>query len=132
MKQSKRNADIVKVAFSERLSAAITELDDKFLSATELAREFNRRSKHSTVSQTGATKWLTGESIPQQPNLIVLATWLDVDVNWLRYGDEYQPRSKSARDINRHRKLIDGFSALSDRDKIVVERLVRELGRIKA
>ena len=38
------------------------------------------------VTTYGVRKWLTGESIPSQDKLVVLAAWLGVSPEWLRYG----------------------------------------------
>ncbi|MCW5604860.1 MAG: hypothetical protein KIT18_09985 [Burkholderiales bacterium] len=53
---------------------------------TLVAREFNRRYLDKPVSMYGVRKWLTGESIPSQDKVVVLAAWLGVSPEWLRFG----------------------------------------------
>jgi hypothetical protein len=128
MKSSaERTAILEKTAFTERLKQAIADFDAELLSPTVLAREFKRRSRHSTVGVTAAHKWLTGEAIPMQEKLLVLAAWLQVSVQWLRYGEaELQPKV-SGREQRRAEKLVSEFSELSERDKVLIEKLVREM-----
>jgi hypothetical protein len=126
-----RSADLEKAAFSERLKMAIAEFDDQLLSATALAREFNRRSRHSTIGVTAAHKWLVGEAIPQQEKLVALATWLRVSVQWLRYGEIEAAPVVSGRERRRQDKLLSDFCLLSERDKFLIEKLMREMLRTK-
>ncbi|HEX7643780.1 MAG TPA: hypothetical protein VF472_16350 [Burkholderiaceae bacterium] len=129
MKSSERTAVQEKAAFTERLKTAIRSFDENLLSPTTLAREFNRRSKSSTVAVTGAHKWLTGESIPQQQKMVVLASWLGVSVQWLRYGVSGESPVPSDKDQKRQKKLVNNFTSLSDRDKAIVEKLIDEMLR---
>lgn len=72
--------------FSERLQHALRNADYSTDSPTQLAREFNARFSGSPVTVHGARKWLVGEAIPTQEKLRVLAQWLGVTAEWLRYG----------------------------------------------
>lgn len=128
---AERTAALEKSAFSERLKKAITAFDEDLLSATVLAQEFNRRSRHSRVGTTAAHKWLTGEAIPQQEKLVVLANWLRVPVQWLRYGEMGAEEVVSNREQRRYDRLVSDFSALGERDKLIVERLIRAMLRVK-
>jgi len=128
MKSSERTAVQEKAASTERLKTAIRGFDENLLSPTVLAREFNRRSKNSKIVVTGAHKWLTGEAIPQQPKLQLLSNWLGVSVQWLRYGVLEAP-APSDKEQKRQKKLINNFTALSERDKVIVERLIDEMIR---
>ena len=56
-------------------------------SPTLLAREFNSRFGGRSITIHAARKWLLGESIPTQDKLRVLANWLGVTAEWLRFGD---------------------------------------------
>lgn len=38
------------------------------------------------VSQQAAGKWLRGESYPETEMLLAIATWADVNINWLLQG----------------------------------------------
>lgn len=53
-----------------------------------LEREFNIRYWGSSVSLQAVRRWLIGEAIPAQDKLLVLAEWLHVKPEYLRFGDE--------------------------------------------
>lgn len=116
-----------KQAFSERLRRAISGFDEALLSPTVLAREFNRRSRHSAIGTTAAYKWLSGEAIPQQEKLSFLATWLKVPVQWLRYGETAGEPVVSSKDKRRQDKLLSDFADLSERDKGLIEKLIQAM-----
>lgn len=116
-----------KAAFAERLKKSVLEFDEKLLSPTVLAREFNRRSRHSTIGVTAAHKWLSGDAIPQQEKLAFLATWLRVSVQWLRYGESAEEPVLSGRALRRQDKILSDFAALTERDKVLIEKLMREM-----
>lgn len=55
-------------------------------SPTRLANEFNLRYWGKNITITTARNWLLGKSIPMQDKLRVLADWLHVSPDELRYG----------------------------------------------
>ena len=55
-------------------------------SATVLANEFNLRYWGESITINTARNWLLGKSIPMQDKLRVLADWLQVSPDELRYG----------------------------------------------
>jgi transcriptional regulator with XRE-family HTH domain len=55
-------------------------------SATVLANEFNLRYWGKSITINTARNWLLGKSIPMQDKLRVLADWLHVSPDELRYG----------------------------------------------
>ena len=71
--------------FATRLEQSL-EKRKKKASATVLEREFNLRWRGDPVSSHAARKWLKGMSVPTQDKLQVLARWLDVPEDWLRWG----------------------------------------------
>lgn len=71
--------------FSQRLRQAIDQAGWKALGASGLAREFNQHSEHR-ITVHAARKWLVGEAIPTQERIQVLAGWLGVSAEWLRFG----------------------------------------------
>lgn len=98
--------------------------------ATDLAREFNRRYPGTPVTPHATRKWLLGESIPAQARLRVLARWLGVSAEWLRFGegamsvtasDEPQPEVDF--------QLAREIAALSAPHREVVREMVRVLRR---
>jgi hypothetical protein len=74
-------------AFSRRLKEALERVGDDGGSPTRLAREFNRRTPGAPVTLHAARKWLNGEAVPAQDKLRVLADWLGVGADWLRFGE---------------------------------------------
>lgn len=75
-------------AFSRRLKEALARVGDDGSSPTRLAREFNRRYPGASVTLHAARKWLNGEAVPAQDKLRVLAGWLGVGADWLRFGED--------------------------------------------
>ena len=76
----------VKQAFGKRLRAVLEKAGIDARKPVLVTREFNRRFLDKPVTTYGVRKWLTGESIPSQDKLVVLAAWLGVSPEWLRYG----------------------------------------------
>lgn len=125
MDKKDANSNEYKLAFSIRLKQVLKTIDEKLLSPSVLQREFNRRSRHTKVGVTAVQKWLSGDSIPQQEKLVVLATWLLVSAHWLRFGEESQ--ELNSQELLRNDRLIKHYSQLSDRDKMIVEWLIENM-----
>ena len=75
-------------AFAKRLKQALAAMGDDGSSPTRLAKSFNRRYPGTPVTLHATRKWLQGEAIPAQDKLRILADWLGVASDWLRYGEE--------------------------------------------
>lgn len=73
--------------FQARLAKMLQNAGYTHDSPTVLAREFNFRFSGRPVTIHAARKWLVGESIPTQDKLRILAQWLGVTAEWLRFGD---------------------------------------------
>src|SRR5659263_396679 len=71
--------------FAERLRLALKGVGIR-PSATVLANEFNLRYWGESVTINTARNWLLGKSIPMQDKLRVLADWLHVSADELRFG----------------------------------------------
>ncbi len=80
-------ANLERESFSRRLVEALGRLGDDGSSPTRLAREFNRRYPGKPITLHAARKWLQGEAMPAQDKLRILAEWLGVAAEWLRYGE---------------------------------------------
>ena len=80
-----------RINFQQRLAKALQFAGYPHDSPTQLAREFNSRFAGRPVTIHAARKWLVGESIPTQDKLRILAHWLGVTAEWLRFGDTEQP-----------------------------------------
>jgi transcriptional regulator with XRE-family HTH domain len=75
-----------KEEFSNRLRDAMTHAGYP-LRPVVLEREFNTRYWGSSVTLQAVRRWLRGEAIPSQEKLQVLAEWLKVEPQVLRFGD---------------------------------------------
>lgn len=73
--------------FAKRLKEAMIKAGYKTRPSV-LEREFNTRYWGSSVSLQAVRRWLIGESIPAQDKLLVLAEWLHIKPEYLRFGDE--------------------------------------------
>lgn len=74
-----------KLEFSKRLKESMIKAGYQ-PRAVVLEREFNSRYWGAPVTAQGLRRWLLGEVIPAQDKLVVLAEWLKVEPNFLRYG----------------------------------------------
>ena len=72
-------------AFSERLRKAL-EAAGVRPSPTLVANEFNLRHWGRSITPHTARNWLLGQSLPTQDKLVVLANWLQVSPDELRFG----------------------------------------------
>ena len=73
--------------FAQRLKDSMTKAGYQARPIV-LEREFNTRYWGSSVSLQAVRRWLIGEAIPAQDKLLVLAEWLHVKPDYLRFGDE--------------------------------------------
>lgn len=72
-------------AFSERLRKAL-EAAGVRPSPTVVANEFNLRHWGRSITPHTARNWLLGQALPTQDKLVVLADWLQVSPDELRFG----------------------------------------------
>jgi transcriptional regulator with XRE-family HTH domain len=72
-------------AFAQRLKKAL-EGSGVRASPTVVANEFNLRYWGRSITPHTARNWLLGKSIPTQDKLRVLAEWLQVGPDALRFG----------------------------------------------
>lgn len=118
-----------KLSFSERLKSALSQAKHP-ISPTYLSNEFNLRYDGQPVSVQSANNWLLGKAIPNQDKLSLLAIWLNVSSQWLRFGDVER---ESKNNIN----LIDSadidlfmkFRCLNTNQKLIIQSLVDEFSR---
>lgn len=119
-------------AFSARLQQCLRDSSYSPDSPTELAREFNLRFSGQSITVHAARKWLIGEAMPTQDKLRTLAQWLQVRIEWLRFGGDAQPL-KSAESANALRssdlKLIADLRMLDDSHRQIVREFIRILLR---
>ena len=74
-----------KADFGERLRAAMVSAGYP-LRPVVLEREFNTRYWGRSVTLQAARRWLRGEAIPTQDKVQVLAEWLKLEPEVLRFG----------------------------------------------
>ena len=89
-----------KLEFSNRLRAAMTAAGHQARPAVVL-REFNARWHGTSISTQAAWSWLNSKSIPAQDKIQVLAEWLKIEPEVLRFGEAVR------QSVQRHRKRWD-------------------------
>lgn len=84
-----------KIEFSNRLKQALKRSPKKIETATELALNFNLRHNSDPITTQAAQKWMTGKALPTIDKIATLASWLNVPLQWLRFGiaEDRQPIS---------------------------------------
>ena len=102
-------------AFSGRLQEALRRSGQVPESPTRLARNFNSRFTGKPVTIHGARKWLIGQSIPTQEKLRVLADWLGVTAEWLRFGSGSEPAAPA---LSRNSLTRDDLAFLEELQKL--------------
>ena len=120
--------DNAKTQFAERLREAMTARGYEAKPAV-LEREFNTRYWGKAMTLHGVRRWLRGETLPSQQKLVVLAEWLEVPPQQLRFGNEPNQR------LQQRRARWDSGIGYQDRDifeaflKLPVpqRRLIREV-----
>lgn len=76
-----------KQRFSERLCGEFRRLALPINSPTEIARILNRKLPQLSVTPQSVRKWLFAEAYPTQDKIMMLADWLGVSAQWLRFGE---------------------------------------------
>jgi hypothetical protein len=116
------------------LQQALRNADYSPDSPTQLAREFNVRFSGPPITVHAARKWLVGEAIPTQEKLRLLAQWLGVQTEWLRFGGEEITPNADIDPVSRLAsadvKLIADLHQLDERQQFIVREMIRALLRI--
>jgi hypothetical protein len=81
-----------RAGFSLRLGASLNDVGWITLSPTRLALEFNLRAGASAITLHAARKWIGSQAIPTQLRIVLLANWLQVSADWLRFGGTTETR----------------------------------------
>ncbi|TXF10530.1 hypothetical protein [Pelomicrobium methylotrophicum] len=124
-----------KRAFGKRLVEALRKAGVDTRSPTRVAREFNLRYHGDPVTTQGVRKWLTGRSLPSQDKIRVLADWLGVSSQWLRFGEDTGEDARRAsvlrQEVRPYRReqdiLLEIFGRLNERHRKLVLELVEAL-----
>jgi transcriptional regulator with XRE-family HTH domain len=122
-------------SFSERLQQALKNAHYSPDSPTRLAREFNIRFEGRPITVHAARKWLVGEAIPTQEKLRMIAQWLGVPADWLRFGGSETPGAQaeggaSARFESADVKLIADLQRLDEHHRQLAREFIRMLVRM--
>jgi len=122
-------------SFSERLQQALKNAHYSPDSPTRLAREFNIRFEGRPITVHAARKWLVGEAIPTQEKLRMIAQWLGVPADWLRFGGPESPgeavdTGSAARFESADVKLIADLQRLDEHHRQLAREFIRMLVRI--
>lgn len=118
--------------FAARLRQSLEDSGVR-ISPTVVANEFNLRYWGRSITPHTARNWLLGKSIPTQDKLRVLAEWLQVSPDALRFGPntsnpQVSERSVSEKDLNMvDKELMTRYLALPMDDKKTVRDVVTAL-----
>ena len=118
-----------KISFSNRLTQALKQSNHP-ISPTFLANEFNNRYAGQPISVQSANNWLLGKAIPNQDKLSLLAIWLQVSSQWLRFGDASQKSNLSDVLDSADLDYFIKFKSLTIAQKKLVKDLIDEFHRL--
>lgn len=111
-----------RAAFANRLRQALHLAGYNDVRASEVARQYMPRSARS-LSPQSVRKWLNAEALPRQHHITSLATWLNCEPGWLRYGGAWVKATNDG-EANREKVfLAKALAKLNPHQK----RMVREL-----
>lgn len=121
-----------KTEFAQRLRSAMTAAGYPDRPAV-LEREFNSRYWGRSVTFQAVSRWLRGEAIPSQDKLQVLAEWLRIEPQVLRFGEAAAVALREQRGrwedpkFYQERDVIEQFLALPAQQRKVVREVVMAL-----
>ncbi|WP_256930674.1 transcriptional regulator [Pseudomonas sp. ABC1] len=103
--------------FAERLHAALINAGYEPRPSV-LEREFNLRYWGKPLTLHAVRRWLRGEALPTEDKMLVLAQWLRIDPQTLRFGDEVPERIGRENDqlaglAHQERETLEAFLKLS-------------------
>lgn len=130
------NSSNERESFSQRLQQALKNAHYSPDSPTRLAREFNIRFEGRPITVHAARKWLVGEAIPTQEKLRMLAHWLGVPAEWLRFGGNAEPGAANGDAAAHSRfesadvKLIADLQRLDEHHRQLAREFIRMLVRM--
>ncbi len=116
--------------FAKRLREAMQALGYE-AKPSVLEREFNLRYLGQPMTLHGVRRWLLGETLPKQDKVEVLAEWLRIPPQQLRYGMEVEKRiqQQAARWDEgigfQEREVFEAFLALPAPQRKVVREVIQ-------
>ena len=125
-----------KKGFARRLAEALRRADLHEAGPSRIAREFNLRYHGDPVTTQAVRKWLGGLAVPSQDKMRVLAEWLDVAPQWLRFGEgAREERNLTRQESSAYRAdyptLPRKFDLLNDPHRKMVFEIVLALLRLE-
>jgi len=125
-----------KKGFTKRLAEALRRADLHDAGPSHIAREFNLRYQGNPVTTQAVRKWLGGLALPSQDKMRVLAEWLDVAPQWLRFGEGVRDeRNVTRQESTAYRAdyptLLRKFDLLNDPHRKMVFEIVLALLRLE-
>lgn len=123
-----------KLDFSARLREAMADAGYE-IRPIVLEREFNRRWWGRSISGQAAWSWLNGRSIPAQDKVQVLAEWLKVEPQTLRFGNVAAKRAREHRERWEagagplEREAFDAFLQLPAPQRKVIHEVILAFAR---
>jgi hypothetical protein len=100
-----------------------------------LEREFNLRYMGHPMTLHGVRRWLLGESLPKQDKVEVLAEWLRIPPQQLRYGVEVEQRIQQQRARwddgigYQEREVFEAFLALPAPQRKIVREVIQTFAK---
>lgn len=123
--------------FTQRLRAAMARAGYA-ASPSVLEHEFNLRWPGRSISNQAAWGWLNSRSIPTQDKLQVLAEWLKIEPEVLRFGEavRHKVRAHRARwdeDVGHHeREVFDAFLRLPASQRKILREVILTFAKAHA
>jgi len=124
-------------AFAQRLKKALDTCNVR-ASPTIVANEFNLRYWGRSITPHTARNWLLGQALPTQDKLVVLAEWLQVSPEELRFGNA--PSGLRLADADPEfrqldmadREMLKRYLSLSKADRKTVREVVAAMAKAGA
>ena len=119
-------------AFADRLRQALDSAGVR-ASPTVVANGFNLRYWGRSITPHTARNWLLGQSLPTQDKLVVLAEWLQVSPDELRFGKAASGHRLSEADPGfehldmADREMISRYLSLTTAERKTVREVVGAL-----
>ena len=126
-----------KAEFAERLKQAMLAAGYEPRPSV-IEREFNQRYWGRSISFQAARQWLLGKAVPQQDKLQVLAEWLKMEPQILRFGGQsvlsVREKRKRWEDAiaGPEREVLEVFISLPAEQKKVAREVILALAKASA
>ena len=124
-----------KAEFAERLREAMTRAGYE-LRPVVLEREFNMRYWGRSITLQAARRWLRGEAIPAQDKIQVLAEWLKIEPEVLRFGEAVRKSVQAQRQRwdegvgHLEREAFDAFLQLPAPQRKIVREVILTFAKV--